>query len=128
MTGAELAARITAARAALGDFRCEGLGALAAGPGPDWASWAHRLGAGLGALLDELGAPGDGPAAPVNPLDVPGRLEDHTGVLGLALARRTWPGDGEARQAATADALDAVDAMLGELYKLRAHLATGEAR
>ncbi len=47
MTGEELAARVTSARAALGDFRREGLDALASGPEPDWASWAHRLAAQL---------------------------------------------------------------------------------
>lgn len=126
MSGAELAARITAARAVRGDFEHEtheyaqGYGGV-----PRWAFWAPRLSAGLGALLDELGAPAAGPVAPVNPLDVPGRLEDHLGTLGLALARRTWPGDGG--KAAAADAVDAVDAMLAELYRLRAQLAGQQA-
>jgi hypothetical protein len=56
VSGAELAARVTAARAALGDFRHEGLDALAAGPEPDWASWAHRLAAELRGLLDRPAA------------------------------------------------------------------------
>ena len=59
MSGAELAARITAARAALGDFRQAGLDALA-DPSPkwepDWASWAHRLAAELRGLLDRPAA------------------------------------------------------------------------
>lgn len=52
MSGAELAARRTAAAAALGDFRRAVLAGLAGGADPDWASWAHRLGCELSALID----------------------------------------------------------------------------
>lgn len=58
----ELAARLTAAGAVLGDFQREGLDALAPGPEPDWASWAHRLGAELRGLLDVLGHAADADA------------------------------------------------------------------
>jgi hypothetical protein len=55
MTGAELAARITAARAISADFRREGLSyVLDGGPEPDWANWAYRLQAELEAALAEL--------------------------------------------------------------------------
>jgi hypothetical protein len=57
--------------------------------------------------------------------DATGRIGDHLGVLGVALAQ--WMGrddsraDADVRRAAST-ALDAADAMLGELYALRARL------
>lgn len=62
--------------------------------------------------------------------DATGRLGEHLGVLGAALAR--WmarddtKADAPTRQAANT-AMDAVDAMLAELHRLRARL-TGEIR
>jgi hypothetical protein len=56
MTGPELAARITAARAALGDFRHEAQTYIDQDrPAPHWQEWAFRLGGELGALLEALG-------------------------------------------------------------------------
>jgi hypothetical protein len=66
-------------------------------------------------------------AARVNLIDVPGQLEDHAGVLGVALA--TWAtrddskAQPEVRQAANT-AMDAIDAMLAELHRARASLVT----
>ncbi len=62
-------------------------------------------------------------------LDVTGRLGDdgHNGVLGVALAqwaaRDDSKADPYARQAANT-AMDAIDAMLGELHALRARLVS----
>jgi hypothetical protein len=57
--------------------------------------------------------------------DVPGRLEDRAGVLGLALATWATRDDSKAqpgvRQAAN-DAMDAIDAMLAELHRARTAL------
>lgn len=47
--GAELAARVTPARAVLGDYRSD---AARPGDGTDWQSWAYRLASMLGAVLD----------------------------------------------------------------------------
>ena len=53
MSGAERAARVTAATAALGDFRRFEDGSATWG---DWAMWAGRLAAALGSVLSvELG-------------------------------------------------------------------------
>ena len=59
--------------------------------------------------------------------DSTSRLEDHNGVLGVALARwaarddtRAQP---EVRQAANT-AMDAIDSMLAELHQLRARLVS----
>ena len=53
MTGAELAARITAAAAVLGDFRrAEVADADWNGQAMPWATWADRLASMLGAVLD----------------------------------------------------------------------------
>ena len=52
MSGAELAARITAAAAVLGDYRSD---AARPGDGTDWQSWAYRLASMLGAVLDVAG-------------------------------------------------------------------------
>jgi len=49
---AELAARITAASAVLGDYRSD---AARPGDGTDWQSWAYRLASMLGAVLDVAG-------------------------------------------------------------------------
>lgn len=58
MSGAELAARITAAQAALGDFRRFEAEAAREGPASwaDWAMWAGRLAAALGSVLELAGA------------------------------------------------------------------------
>ena len=53
---AELAARITAARAVYADYRREADDWRVE---PDWAAWALRLAAELGALLEFLGKPSD---------------------------------------------------------------------
>jgi hypothetical protein len=54
--GAELAARITAASAVLGDFRrAEAADADWNGPAMPWATWADRLASMLGAVLDVAG-------------------------------------------------------------------------
>ncbi len=55
MTGMELAARVTAASAALGDFRRERAAYLAGGRIPDYPSWVLRLADHLGLVLDQLG-------------------------------------------------------------------------
>ena len=52
MSGAELAARITAASAVLGDYRSD---AARPGEGTDWKSWAYRLASMLGAVLEVAG-------------------------------------------------------------------------
>ena len=58
--GAELAARITAAGAVLGDYRSD---AARPGDGTDWQSWAYRLASMLSAVLDVAGqAPALSPA------------------------------------------------------------------
>lgn len=52
MTGADLAARITAAAAVRADFERERQAfATGAGPRPEWADWAVRLSATAGQLL-----------------------------------------------------------------------------
>ena len=67
------------------------------------------------------------PPARINLIDVPGQLEDHAGVLGIALA--TWAtrddskAQPEVRQAANT-AMDAIHAMLAELHHARASLVT----
>jgi hypothetical protein len=62
--------------------------------------------------------------------DATGRLDDHLGVLGVALAQWMARDDSrpqpEVRQAANT-AMDSIDAMLAELHQLRARLA-GEIR
>ena len=62
--------------------------------------------------------------------DSTSRLEDHNGVLGVALAQWAARDDTrpqpEVRQAANT-AMDAVDSMLGELHQLRSRLV-GEIR
>ena len=62
--------------------------------------------------------------------DATGRLEDHNGVLGVALAqwmaRDDTTADAPTRQAANT-AMDAIDAMLAELHRLRSRLV-GEIR
>lgn len=127
MSGAELAARITAAAAAHGDFERETHEyALQAGPEPRWPVWAPRLSTVLGALLDELGTPaGTGTAPPV-----PGRLDEHSRVLGAALAQWATRDDSKAQpevcQAANT-AMDTIDAMLRELHQARQRLV-GEMR
>jgi hypothetical protein len=78
VSGAELAARITAAAAALGDFRrAEAADATWEGPAAPWATWAGRLAAELGSVLD-----GQAPA-----LDA-GQLVTLGQVLGDAIAHR----------------------------------------
>jgi len=60
-------------------------------------------------------------------VDVPGRLEDLAGVLGVALARWATRDDSKAqpdvRQAANT-AMDAIDSMLAQLHAARAALVT----
>ena len=62
--------------------------------------------------------------------DATGRLDDHNGVLGVALAqwiaRDDSKAEPEVRRAANT-AMDAIDAMLCELHALRSRL-TGEIR
>jgi hypothetical protein len=63
----------------------------------------------------------------VNLLDVPGRLEDHAGVLGVALAQwatrdDTKPQTGVREAANTA--IETIDAMLADLHRARAQLVT----
>ena len=62
--------------------------------------------------------------------DMTSRLDDHNGILGIALAkwmaRDDSKADPEARRAAN-DAMDAIDAMLRELHAMRARLV-GEIR
>ena len=57
--------------------------------------------------------------------DFPGRLDEHNGVLGVSLAQWMARDDSGAepdvRQAANT-AMNAIDAMLGELHTLRARL------
>jgi len=53
MSAAELAARITAAQAVLGDFRRFEDGSAIPG---DWAMWAGRLAAALESVLELAGA------------------------------------------------------------------------
>jgi len=59
-------------------------------------------------------------------VDFTGRLDEHNGVLGVALAqwmaRNDSKAEPDARQAANT-AMDAVDAMLREVHALRARLA-----
>jgi len=55
MTGAEAAARRTAAAAVLGDFHRAASDWIDKGsPEPEWPSWAYRLASTVGSLL-ELG-------------------------------------------------------------------------
>ena len=58
-------------------------------------------------------------------VDVPGRLDDHLGVLGVALAAWATRDDSKAqpeiRQAANT-AMDAIDAMLAELHRAQEQL------
>lgn len=66
MSGAELAARITAARAVAADFGRADDGYLDhGGTRPDYSSWAHRLASALGGLLPMIGhaEPQDGQLA-----------------------------------------------------------------
>ena len=72
MSGAELAARITAAAAVLGDFRrAEVADADWNGPAMPWATWADRLASMLGAVLDVAG---QGPALTPQQRDVLGQV------------------------------------------------------
>jgi hypothetical protein len=62
--------------------------------------------------------------------DATGRLGEHNGVLGVALAQWAARDDSRAQPAirrAASTAMDAIDAMLGELYALRGRLV-GEIR
>lgn len=61
-----------------------------------------------------------------DPLDIPGRLEDHLGVLGVALARRELARDVSVSQQATADALEAIDAITCVLERARGQLTAGK--
>jgi hypothetical protein len=55
--GAELSARITAARAAAGSYQAEVARFTNGGPAPHWDDWAARLASQLQMLLDELDDP-----------------------------------------------------------------------
>jgi hypothetical protein len=60
-------------------------------------------------------------------VDVPGRLDDHLGVLGVALATWATRDDSKAQPEVTRaghTAVDAIDAMLGELHRVRQQLVT----
>jgi hypothetical protein len=59
--------------------------------------------------------------------DATGRLDDHLGVLGVALAQWMARDDSRAEpevRRAASTAMDAIDAMLAELHQLRARLVT----
>jgi hypothetical protein len=66
----------------------------------------------------------------VNMIDVPGQLEEHAGVLGVALAQWAYRDDSkpqpEVRQAANT-AMDEIDTMLARLHAARSALI-GEIR
>jgi hypothetical protein len=60
-------------------------------------------------------------------IDVPGRLADHGGVLGVALATGATRDDSKARpgvRQAANTAMDTIDAMLAELHRARTSLVT----
>jgi hypothetical protein len=62
-----------------------------------------------------------------SPVDVPGRLDDHLGVLGVALATWATRDDSRAQPEVTCaghTAVEAIDAMLGELHRARQQLVT----
>ena len=63
-------------------------------------------------------------------VDVPGRLDDHLGVLGVALAAGATRDDSKAQPEVTGTghtAVEAIDAMLAELHRARQQLV-GEIR
>ncbi len=60
-------------------------------------------------------------------VDVPGRLDDHLGVLGVALATWATRDDRKAQPEVTRTghtAVEAIDAMLAELHRARQQLVT----
>jgi hypothetical protein len=60
-------------------------------------------------------------------VDVPGRLDDHLGVLGVALATWAIRDDSKAQPELTRaghTAVEAIDAMLAELHRARQQLVT----
>lgn len=60
-------------------------------------------------------------------VDVPGRLDDHLGALGVALAVWATRDDSKAQPDVTRAghaAVEAIDAMLAGLYRARAQLVT----
>ncbi|HEY1914238.1 MAG TPA: hypothetical protein VGH27_01570 [Streptosporangiaceae bacterium] len=62
-----------------------------------------------------------------NLLDVAGRIEDHAGVLGVALAAWSRRDDTRAQprtREAASTAMEAIDAMLAQLHAARAVLVT----
>lgn len=107
MTGAELAARVTAARAARGDFERQKQDTpMRLGSGPAWQVWAERLSAELGGLLDALTLPASDSAAtginldgsatlsPADVLVVIGAVRDGIAFRGsiVGRCRRCGPG------------------------------------
>jgi hypothetical protein len=59
--------------------------------------------------------------------DVPGRLDDHLGILGVALATWATRDDSKAQPEVTRasqTAVEAIDAMLAELHRARQQLVT----